>query len=140
MSAVKGSGYLIDSNVLLDVISDDPRWGEWSGNALAEAVRSGPTYINPLVYAEVSVQYDDLAKLDERMSSTALRRAALPYSAAFLAAKAHQAYRKRGGSRTATLPDFFIGAHAMVEGLTLVTRDPRRYRTAYPTIRLITPT
>jgi predicted nucleic acid-binding protein len=134
------NGYLIDSNVLLDVITVDPMWAEWSGAALANAVRGGPTFLNPLIYAEVSAGFDDIRELDERMPAHVLQRAPLPYEAGFLAAKAHLAYRRRGGSRAATLPDFFIGAHALVDDLVLVTRDARRYRTAFPGLQLIDPT
>jgi hypothetical protein len=134
-----GVGYLIDSNVLLDVMTDDPVWFSWSSDALAHAIRRGPTFINPLVYAEVSVGYDDIDVLDERIPAAVIRKAPLPFAAGFLAAKAHRAYRRRGGSRIATLPDFSIGAHAVVESLTLVTRDARRYRTAFPTLRVVAP-
>ena len=134
-----GERFLFDSNVLLDVITNDPVWSEWSSDALASAARTGATYINPIIFAEVSVGYDDLAELDARLPATVLRRAPLPYEAGFLAAKAHAAYRRRGGTRATTLPDFFIGAHAVVDGLTLVTRDARRYRASFPTLRLIAP-
>jgi predicted nucleic acid-binding protein len=136
---VNDEAYLIDSNVVLDVLTEDSEWFDWSAETLANAARSGPTYINPIVFSEVAVGFDDLAELETRMPSAILRRARLPFAAAFLAAKVHQAYRRRGGTRIATLPDFYIGAHAVVEGLTLVTRDPRRYRSTYPGIRLITP-
>jgi len=132
-------GFLIDTNVLLDIATNDPVWAEWSAGALAWSIRTGPVYINPLIYAEVSVGFRGIDEIDERMLSHVLRRAPLPYAAGFLAAKAHQAYRRRGGTRAATLPDFYIGAHAVVENLTLVTRDARRYRTAFPTLRMLSP-
>jgi predicted nucleic acid-binding protein len=132
-------GFLIDTNVLLDVATGDPVWAEWSSGALAHSIRTGPVYINPLIYAEASVGFASLDEIDERMPAHILRRAPLPYTAGFLAAKAHQAYRRRGGARIATLPDFYIGAHAVVENLTLVTRDTRRYRTAFPTLRMFSP-
>lgn len=133
------AGFLIDTNVLLDIATNDPAWAEWSAGALARSIRTGPVYINPLIYAEVSVGFGDIEEIDERMPAHVLRRAPLPYAAGFLAAKAHQAYRRRGGSRVSTLPDFYIGAHAVVENLTLVTRDVRRYRTAFPTLRMLSP-
>jgi predicted nucleic acid-binding protein len=134
-----GTGYLIDSNVLLDVFTDDPDWGDWSTQVLAHALRTAPVFINPLVYAEVSVRFGDMEELDERMPVALLRRAPLPFPAGFLAAKAHLAYRRRGGKRIATLPDFYIGAHAVVSRLTLVTRDARRYRAAFPTLTILAP-
>src|SRR5690554_1981487 len=132
-------GFLIDTKVLLDVATGDPLWADWSSDALAHCIRTGPVYINPLIYAEASVAFTTIDEADERMPAHLLRRAPLPYAAGFLAAKAHQAYRRRGGSRAATLPDFYIGAHAVVEKLTLVTRDHRRYRTAFPTLRMLSP-
>jgi predicted nucleic acid-binding protein len=139
MTPTNPEAFLIDSNVLLDIITDDPVWADWSASTLEETVRRGATSINPLIYAEVSVSFDDLADLDRKLPEAVLTRAPLPYSAGFLAAKAHRAYRLRGGTRLATLPDFFIGAHAVVAGLTLVTRDARRYRSAFPTLKLVTP-
>ncbi|WP_349904088.1 type II toxin-antitoxin system VapC family toxin [Parafrigoribacterium humi] len=132
-------GFLIDTNVLLDIATADPIWAEWSAGALAHGIRTGPVYINPLIYAEASVGFSGIDEIDERMPAHILRRAPLPYAAGFLAARAHQAYRRRGGTRVATLPDFYIGAHAVVENLTLVTRDVRRYRTAFPTLRTLSP-
>ena len=134
-----GVGFLVDSNVLLDVITEDPVWHRWSADALGQALRRSVAFINPLIYAEVTAGFADIDEADARMPATVLRRAPLPYAAGFLAAKAHLAYRRRGGTRTATLPDYFIGAHAVVEDLTLVTRDARRYRTAFPTLRMIAP-
>lgn len=134
-----GRGFLIDSNVLIDIISADHDWSAWSESALAKAARLGPVHINPIIYAEVSRAYLDISTLDAALPSADLRRAPLPYAAAFLAGKAHAAYRRRGGTRMATLPDFFIGAHALVDRLTLVTRDPRRYRHAFPDLRLVAP-
>lgn len=134
-----GAGYLIDSNVLLDIFTNDPRWADWSAGTLAHAIRTAPVFINPIVYSEVSTRFEDIEELDERMPATLLRRAPLPFPAGFLAAKAHQAYRRRGGTRIATLPDFYIGAHAVVGRLTLVTRDARRYRAAFPTLEVLAP-
>jgi predicted nucleic acid-binding protein len=133
------SGYLVDSNVLLDVATEDPKWSDWSETALAEAVRSGPVFINPLIYAEVSSYYDRIEELDAVLPEGLFRRVPLPYSAGFLAAKAFLSYRSRGGDRRSPLPDFYIGAHAAVARLTLVTRDARRYRTYFPTVRLVVP-
>ena len=134
-----GDAFLIDSNVLLDVVTDDSEWSAWSDAALADASRAGVVGINAIIYAEVSVRFDDLRALDDALPTTVVRRLPLPFPAGFVAAKAHQAYRRRGGTRMSTLPDFYIGAHALVSGLTLVTRDPKRYRTAFPTLKLVAP-
>lgn len=132
-------GSLIDSNVLIDVVTDDPVWGDWSAHVLAEAMRRGEVWINPLIYSEVSLAFDTIDALDEALPMDFIRRGPLPWAAGFLAARAHQAYRRRGGTRATTLPDFYIGAHAVVDRLVLVTRDARRYRTAFPELRLIAP-
>lgn len=130
---------LVDSCVLLDVATQDPVWLDWSSQALATAVRSGPVLVNPVVYAEVSIGYDRIEDLDDALPPDIFRREPLPYVAAFLAGKAYRTYRRRGGSRTTPLPDFFIGAHAAVGAFTLLTRDVRRFRTYFPTVRLIAP-
>lgn len=132
-------GYLIDSNVLLDVATEDPRWYQWSAATLANAARSAPLWINPLIYAEVSANYDTIEELDNALPEHLFRRASLPYPAGFVAARAFLMYRSRGGERRSPLPDFYIGAHAAVDQLTLVTRDARRYRTYFPTVETIAP-
>lgn len=132
-------GSLIDSNVLIDIVTDDPVWADWSAQVLAEALRRGEVWINPLIYSEVSLAFDTIDVLDEALSMDFIRRSPLPWAAGFLAARAHQAYRRRGGTRAMTLPDFYIGAHAVVDRLVLVTRDARRYRTAFPELRLVAP-
>ncbi len=130
---------LVDSNVLLDVLTDDQDWGDWSAAMLEEAAESGALVINPIIYAEVSVRFDAIEALEEALPAGYFTRAALPWEAAFLAAKCFVRYRKRGGASVRTLPDFFIGAHAAVAGLTLLTRDARRYRTYFPTLRIVSP-
>lgn len=130
---------LVDSNVLLDVFTDDRDWGDWSAAALADVIDGGQAVINPLVYAEVSVGFDRVEDLDELLPSTAIRREPLPYPAGFLAGKAFLRYRRRGGARSAPLSDFYIGAHAAVAGYRLLTRDATRYRTYFPSVSLITP-
>ncbi len=120
---------LVDSNVILDVVTDDADWGDWSASMLARAAQEGRLIINPLIYAEVSCGYDRIETLDEALPPEYFVREPLPWPAAFLAAKAFLKYRKRGGSRPAPLPDFYIGAHAALAGYTLLTRDKRRYRT-----------
>ncbi len=139
MADAATNGTLVDSSVLLDVATDDPVWADWSSQALASAIRRGPVVLNPVVYAEVSIGYERIEELDNALPPEIFRRNPLPFVAAFLAGKAHREYRQRGGSRTTTLPDFFIGAHAAVAGLTLLTRDVRRFRTYFPTVPLAAP-
>lgn len=133
------SGSLIDSNVLLDIATEDAIWFDWSQDALKRAVRRGLVYVNPLTYAELSTNYDTIEELDASLPSEIFLRAALPFPAGFLAAKAFLTYRQRGGEKRSPLPDFYIGAHAAVDGLTLVTRDARGYRTYFPHLVLDTP-
>lgn len=130
---------LVDSSVLLDVLTDDPVWGDWSKQALAAAADAGRLVINPIIYAEVSTGFDRVEELDEAVPTTEFDREPLPYEAGFVAGKAFLAYRRRGGERRAPLPDFYIGAHAAVRGYQLLTRDAARYRTSFPTLSLITP-
>lgn len=130
---------LVDSNVILDVATDDPRWSDWSSESLARAADESELAINPLIFAEVSVGFATIEELDEVISRDAFRRLDLPYEAAFLAGKAFLAYRRRGGRRSAPLADFYIGAHAAVAGMQLLTRDARRYRTYFPGVQLIAP-
>jgi predicted nucleic acid-binding protein len=129
---------LVDSNVLLDVATEDPDWGRWSTEALASAANEGPLLINALVYAEVSIGFSTIEELDDAVPPDIFTRVPLPYEAAFLAGKAFLTYR-RGGVKTTPLPDFYIGAHAAVSGHRLLTRDARRYRTYFPTVELIAP-
>ena len=130
---------LVDSNVLIDVLSEDPRWFEWSAAALAKAVERAALCINPIIYAEVAVGYPSSAAVDRALAEKQFERLALPYAAGFLAGRAFVEYRRRGGVRQAPLPDFYIGAHALVEGHTLLTRDPVRYRAYFPKLKLICP-
>ncbi len=130
---------LVDSNVLLDVVTDDPTWADWSAESLAQLLDQGAVVINPIVYAEVSVGFDRIEDLDAALPETSFRREPLPYSAGFLAGKAFLTYRRSGGSRSAPLPDFYIGAHAAVTGYRILTRDAPRYRTYFPRVELITP-
>jgi len=130
---------LVDSNVILDVALEDPVWGEWSSKALAHAANESILVINPLIYAEVSAGYDSVEILDAVLPLSTFRRDPLPYEAGFLAGKAFLAYRRRGGTRSTPLPDFFIGAHAAVAGFRLLTRDARRFRTYFPTLDILAP-
>jgi predicted nucleic acid-binding protein len=133
------AGTLVDSNVLLDIFTEDATWFEWSRQALTTAAEAGPLYINPVIYAEVSVRFTRVEDLEDALPSADFRRAALPWTAAFLAGKAFMSYRRHGGADSAPLPDFYIGAHAATEGLALLTRDTHRYRTYFPTVHLLAP-
>lgn len=130
---------LVDSNVLIDLLTEDDQWFDWSAGALEKAAETGPLVINPIIYAEVSVRFTKIEDLNEALSPDDFSRAPLPWSAAFLAAKCFQTYRRRGGTKTAPLPDFFIGAHAAVSRFQLLTRDAARYRTYFPTVELLAP-
>ncbi len=130
---------LVDSNVILDVATDDPAWGDWSSKALARSADESVLVINPLVYAEVSIGFELIEELEAVLPASLFRRDVLPYEAAFLAGKCFLAYRKRGGAPTAPLPDFYIGAHAAVAGFRLLTRDASLYQTYFPKTELISP-
>lgn len=133
------AGTLVDSNVLLDILTEDPVWEDWSTNALADATEAGPLYINPIVYSEVSIRFTTIEALEDALPSQDYRREPIPWAAAFLAGKVFVDYRRNKGTTSTTLPDFFIGAHAAVAGLDLLTRDVGRYRTYFPTVTLIAP-
>lgn len=130
---------LIDSSVLLDIATRDQRWLAWSEEHLTIAANESILVINPIIYAEVSVNYDSIEELDEHLPPETFRRTELPFEAGFLAGKAFSKYKKRGGVRTSPMPDFYIGAHAAVSGLKILTRDARRYRQYFPTVDLIAP-
>ena len=130
---------LIDTNVLLDLVTNDPKFAEWSIAQLEAASLTGPLLINDVIYAELSVRYETKEKLDEFIDGIGLKLEPIPPAALFLAGKVFQQYRQAGGTKTCVLPDFFIGAHAAVLKLQLLTRDVGRYRTYYPTLKLITP-
>jgi predicted nucleic acid-binding protein len=130
---------LVDSSVMLDILTADPRWTQWSSEALASARDDGNLVINPIVYAEVSVGFDKIEDLEEAVPASDFEREQLPYEAGFLAGKAFLAYRRRGGDRRSPLPDFYIGAHAAVRGYRLLTRDAARYRTSFPSVEVIAP-
>ena len=131
--------FLADTNVLLDIFTDDATWRPWSERAIADALHAGVVGINPIVYAETSLAFADTDALDSRLDTLMLARLPLPYGAAFRAGRAFLQYRRAGGARSSPLPDFYIGAHAETEGLTLLTRDVGRYRTYFPSLELVTP-
>ena len=130
---------LVDSNVIIDVLTEDPNWRQWSEAALADATDQEEIAINPIIYAELASGFATMAELDGHLGASAFRRLNLPYEAGFVAGRAFVEYRRRGGMRTSPLPDFYIGAHAAVEGLALLTRDARRYAGYFPKVRLISP-
>lgn len=129
---------LVDSNVLIDIRTQDPTWFDWSATALAAAADRSELAINPLIYAELSTDAERIEDLDRELGADYLRLP-LPFEAGFLAGKAFLRYRRAGGERRSPLPDFYIGAHAAVAGLALLTRDATRYRSAFPTVPLICP-
>lgn len=133
------SRVLVDSNVLLDVMTEDENWLEWSSGALERCAEESVLCINPMIYAEVSIRFERIEALETALPTDILRRLPIPYEAAFLAGKCFMDYRRRGGKRSAPLPDFFIGAHAAVEQMSLLTRDVSRYRSYFPKLRLIAP-
>lgn len=130
---------LVDTNVLLDLVTNDAEWADWSQRQLEAAAVRGPLQINDVVYAELSVGFQRIEELDAVLAAAQIEMAPIPREALFLAGKVFQRYRAGGGSRTGVLPDFFIGAHAAVAGLPLLTRDVRRYRTYFPTLSLVAP-
>lgn len=121
------------------MVTDDPAWGEWSAAMLAHCAEEGMLILNPIVYAEVSVGFARIEELEDVLPADFFRREPLPWEAAFLAGKCYLAYRRRGGERRSPLPDFYIGAHAAVAGLPLLTRDARRYRTYFPHLKILAP-
>ena len=130
---------LVDTNVLVDDFNEDEEWLDWSAAMIERACDAGGVAINPIIYAEISVRFETIEELELVLPSEYFVRAAIPWEAAFLAGKAFGAYKRRGGARRSPLRDFFIGAHAAVSGMTLLTRDPRRYRAYFPKLRLVCP-
>ena len=130
---------LVDSNVLLDILTEDAHWFDWSSAVLSEHAESNVLCINPMIYAELSVGFEAIERLDAVLPEGDFKRLPVPWEAAFLAGQCFELYRRRGGKRRSPLPDFFIGAHAAVEGMTLITRDASRYRTYFPKLTLVSP-
>jgi predicted nucleic acid-binding protein len=133
------SGVLFDTNVLLDIATADPTWLAWSEAQIRTFTPQGPILINPIIYAELAPAFATQSDLEQWLDLAVFQRLPLPYSAGWLAAQAFVKYRRAGGTKSAPLPDFYIGAHAEAEGLTLVTRDVQRYRTYFPSVALVTP-
>ena len=130
---------LVDSNVILDIFTEDPDWADWSSNALASTADRSRLVINPIVFAEVSARFSRIEDLNAELPAGIFLREPIPYAAAFMAGKVYAQYRRRGGTSRSPLPDFFVGAHAAVAGYLLLTRDASRYRTYFPRVTLITP-
>ena len=133
------NGVLVDSNVILDVFEDDAAWADWSEATLNHYSASHSLYINPVIYAEISIGFQRIEELENALSAGGFHFIPMPKEALFLAGKVFLQYRKRNGPKVSPLPDFFIGAHAAVTGLILLTRDEARMKTYFPTVKLITP-
>ena len=130
---------LVDSNVLLDVVTDGQVWGDWSQTQLERAAARGPLIVNDVIYAEVSTRFGSVGDVESMLLDLKIDLVSIPREALFLVGKAYLRYRAAGGVRTSVLPDFFIGAHAAIEQLPLLTRDVRRYRSYFPSVDLIAP-
>ena len=130
---------LVDSNVILDVLTEDDHWLDWSSHRLSDAARTGMLVINPIIYAEVAIGFERIEDVDDALPAQYYRRHPLPFEAAYLAGQCFLSYRRRGGNRRSPLPDFYIGAHAALAGFTLLTRDARRYHTYFPKLRIVAP-
>jgi predicted nucleic acid-binding protein len=130
---------VVDSNVILDIVTEDKKWFTWSSEALARYSETHVLVINPVIYAEVSIGFDRIEDVEAVLSPLLFRRDPIPWEAAFLAGKCFLQYRKKGGGKRSPLPDFFIGAHAAILGIPLLTRDAFRYRTYFPKLKLIVP-
>ena len=129
----------VDTNILIDIATGNPVWADWSRQAIIAARRSGPLLFNTIVYAEFAIGFEAHADCDAEIEKFDLTLAEIPISVAFRAARVFRSYRRAGGSRTAALPDFFIGAHASLLAISLLTRDPRRYQTYFPEVALVAP-
>jgi len=133
------NGLLVDSNVILDIFLDDPNWADWSVCTLANASYNSTLYINQIVYTEVSIGFDKIEELEFALHKGGFQMLEIPKEALFLAGKAYLNYKRGKGTKKSPLPDFYIGAQAAVLGMDLITRDKGRYRTYFPTVRLICP-
>lgn len=132
-------GVLVDSNIVLDVFLNDPKWADWSESKLDEYDQLGILYINSIVYSEISLGFKRIEDLESAIAKAGLQMLEIPKEALFLAGKAYLKYKKRKGTKRTPLPDFFIGAQAAVQNLDLITRDVSRYQSYFPTVKLITP-
>ncbi len=133
------NGVLVDSNIILDLLTNDPNWADWSEQKLCRYEQQGPLFINPIIYSEISIGFEQIEALDQAIAGCNFEWLEMPCEALFLAGKAFLQYRRRQGNKRSPLPDFFIGAHAAVSRLKLLTRDHGRYQSYFPTVDLITP-
>jgi predicted nucleic acid-binding protein len=131
---------LVDTNILIDVIEDDSNWFAWSVGQMRHHSKVHELLINPVIYAELAPTFPTSQLLDSELQDLEMTYQEMPKMALFLAGVAHRHYRQAGGSRESILSDFFIGAHAMVLGCGIITRDARRYRKYFPLVPLVTPT
>jgi len=131
--------FLVDTNVIIDILAGDPSWLDWSASVLERCAEEGPLTINPIIYAELAVGFERIEDLEAALPEPDWARLPLPWAAGFLAGRCFGEYRRRGGQRPWPVPDFYIGAHAAVEDLVVVTRDAARYRTYFPGVELIAP-
>ena len=130
---------LVDTNVLIDIAFRDPEWRDWSRGRMAESLKKGALVINPVIFSEFSYRYESMEEVDALLDPSEFLREHLPWGSAFAAGRAFRIYRNNGGSRDRTLPDFLIGAHALVRGYRLLTRDPAGFRSYFPTLDGIAP-
>ena len=133
------TGVLVDSNIILDILLDDPNWADWSETALVNASQNSTLYINQIVYTEVSIAFQKIEELESALHQGGFQLLEIPKEALFLAGKSYLQYRRAKGTKQSPLPDFYIGAQAAVLGMDLITRDEGRYRTYFPTVRIISP-
>jgi predicted nucleic acid-binding protein len=133
------NGTLVDSNVIIDIVQQDPSWADWSADALLLAMSRGPVFVNQIVLAEVAAGYESPEAFEQAVDMPGLERRNLPWAASYLAGRAYLRYRRRGGARSAPLPDFYVGAHAAIEDLHVLTRDPRRVVAEFPRLTVISP-
>jgi predicted nucleic acid-binding protein len=131
-------GVLVDSNIVLDVFLNDPKWADWSESKLEEYDQLGILYINSIVYSEISIGFKRIEDLESAIAKAGLQMLEIPKEALFLAGKAYLKYKDKKGTKRTPLPDFFIGAQAAVQNLDLITRDVSRYQSYFPTVKLIT--
>jgi len=133
------SAVIVDSNVLLDIFTEDSRWLSWSSDALERIANESRIVINPVIYGEVSIRFERIEELNEALPPAIFEREEIPYEAAFLAGQAYLAYRRQAGTKSSLLPDFYVGAHAAIRSYRILTRDVARYRTYFPKLTLISP-